>query len=108
MTVIIRFASAVDQSQFRGLFTAMFTDEEINRICWHSRRGMLELDLILTPFVKAHFKAMDADMQQAYLRLLECEDQEMFGWFLQHKQPEDTQLQKILAFILEKHSQQGK
>ncbi|WP_178102777.1 succinate dehydrogenase assembly factor 2, partial [Pseudomonas sp. DE0010] len=25
---------------------------ELNRLYWHSRRGMLELDVLLVPFVK--------------------------------------------------------
>ena len=31
----------------------------IQRIRWHSRRGMLELDLILVPFAEQHFESLD-------------------------------------------------
>lgn len=30
----------------------MVEDVELNRLYWHSRRGMLELDVLLVPFVK--------------------------------------------------------
>ena len=31
---------------------SMVEDVEINRLYWHSRRGMLELDVLLVPFTK--------------------------------------------------------
>jgi len=83
----------------------MVSAEEFNRIYWHSRRGMLELDLILMPFVKEHFKALTEVQQQAYLKLLSCEDQDMFGWFLKHKTPEDPVIAEMVAYILTKHSE---
>ena len=33
---------------------------ELNRLFWHSRRGMLELDLLLVPFVREVFASLDA------------------------------------------------
>ena len=42
-----------------GLYTCRLFEErsmveevELNRLYWHSRRGMLELDVLLVPFVK--------------------------------------------------------
>ena len=33
----------------------MVDDIELNRLFWHSRRGMLELDVLLVPFVREVF-----------------------------------------------------
>ena len=79
--------------------------DDVNRVYWHSRRGMLELDLILMPFVEKHYPQLTKDQQQAYVQLLACEDQDLFGWFLQHKQPEDPLLCTMVQFILDKHHQ---
>ena len=62
---------------------------ELNRLFWHSRRGMLELDVLLVPFVKEVYPSLDAEDQARYRKLLECEDQDMFGWFMQRGEPED-------------------
>lgn len=83
------------------------SDADFNRIYWHSRRGMLELDLVLMPFVKTHFKELTGQQQQAYLQLLECEDQDMFGWFVKRKTPEDKVIAAIVTLILDRHSDIG-
>lgn len=53
---------------------------------------MLELDLILMPFVEQVYPTLDPDNQALYARLLESEDQDLFAWLL-HRQipPEDWQ-----------------
>ena len=73
---------------------------EYNRVRWASRRGMLELDLVLEPFVESCYPNLPATEQQRYRRLLECEDQELFGWFLGRKRPEDEELASIVDTVL--------
>lgn len=70
-----------------------------NRLFWASRRGMLELDLILLPFLEEVYPQLDEADQQRYQKLLECEDQDLFAWFLHRQQPEDSDLQKIVTII---------
>ena len=60
----------------------MVEQSELNRLFWHSRRGMLELDVLLVPFVQEVYPTLDAENQARYRKLLECEDQDMFGWFM--------------------------
>ncbi|MDT9121512.1 succinate dehydrogenase assembly factor 2, partial [Escherichia coli] len=43
---------------------------ELNRLFWHSRRGMLELDVLLVPFVKEVYPSLDAEDQARYRKLL--------------------------------------
>lgn len=76
------------------------SDAEYNRLCWHSRRGMLELDLVLGPFVREHYPQLSVADQARYRRLLECEDQDMFAWFLGREQPQDEELVEIVNKIL--------
>lgn len=49
-------------------------DEHFARIVWRSRRGMLELDLALTRFVREHYQTLPMQLQLAYDGLLTCED----------------------------------
>jgi antitoxin CptB len=85
----------------------MALDYDINRLYWHSRRGMLELDLVLMPFVTEDFESLDEADKERYIRLLECEDQDLFGWFLQHKQVDDPELARIVEIILTTHKSRG-
>jgi len=79
----------------------MLSESDLKRIYWASRRGMLELDLILVPFVEQCLPSASADVQQAYVRLLESEDTELFAWFLQRERPGDEELAGIVEQILE-------
>ncbi len=79
------------------------TDQtELNRLLWHSRRGMLELDVLLVPFVQEVYARLDAEDQRRFRKLLECEDQDMFGWFMEREVPEDPDLQRIVRMILDR------
>ncbi len=70
----------------------------LDRVYWHSRRGMLELDLALMPFAREVYPTLSEEDQAIYRKLLECEDTELFGWILQKDRPED----KELAYIMDK------
>jgi len=72
---------------------------DINRLSWASRRGMLELDLMLMPFLEKVYPTLDEEDQRRYWRLLECEDQDLWGWLLKRKEPDDPELQKIIQII---------
>ena len=79
----------------------MITDEEINRMRWAARRGMLELDLVLEPFVQACYADLDDTGRARFQRLMGCDDQDLFAWFLRREQPEDEDLREIVGTILQ-------
>lgn len=74
---------------------------EKNRLLWGSRRGMLELDLILQPFVEEAYPELDEADQKRYECLLEEQDQDLFTWFLQRQDPDDPDLLRIVELIRE-------
>ncbi len=68
---------------------------------WASRRGMLELDLVLEPFVTGRYGLLDEVDRQRFQQLMLCEDQDLFAWFLRREQPQDQELAAIVSQILE-------
>lgn len=74
---------------------------EYNRLRWGSRRGMLELDLILMPFVERAYPTLTQADQALYAQLLECEDQDLFAWFLHRQAPEEPELRRIVGLVRE-------
>lgn len=70
-----------------------------NRLFWASRRGMLELDLVLLPFLEKIYPTLEQEDKERYWRLLDSEDQDMFGWFLRRENPDDSDLLKIVQII---------
>ena len=82
-------------------FVGMISDEELNRMRWASRRGMLELDLVLEPFVAARYADLGASERKVFQQLMLCEDQDLFAWFLRREQPGDKELAALVSKILE-------
>lgn len=74
---------------------------EKNRLIWASRRGMLELDLILLPFLDKIYPSLEQADKEHFWSLLESEDQDMFSWFLRREDPEDPNLLRIVEIIRE-------
>jgi len=75
---------------------------ELNRLFWHSRRGMLELDVLLVPFSQEVYPTLSQEDRELYWRLLGCEDQDMFGWFMERSESEDPELQRMVRIILDR------
>ena len=72
---------------------------EFNRLYWHSRRGMLEIDVMLMPFTRNHYPDLAATDQEAYRRLLDCEDQDIWEWLRGFKLPDDQALAHIVLKV---------
>ncbi|EEB79194.1 MAG: succinate dehydrogenase assembly factor 2 [Halioglobus sp.] len=79
----------------------MVSDEEINRMRWAARRGMLELDLVLEPFVQSRFATLDEADRIRFKDLMLSEDQDLFAWFMRREQPQDRELALIVKKILD-------
>lgn len=72
-----------------------------NRLFWGSRRGMLELDLVLMPFIENVYPTLDTADQRLYEQLLEEEDQDLFVWFMRRSDPENADLLRIVNIVRE-------
>jgi antitoxin CptB len=82
-------------------FTDMIAQEELNRMRWAARRGMLELDLVLGPFVASRYAQLSQQDRHRFQQLMLCEDQDLFAWFMRRAQPEDEELAGIVSQILQ-------
>ena len=80
----------------------MSIETEVKRLYWHSRRGMWELDQLLVPFVEERYLQLDEADRERYRLLLDCEDQDMFGWFMQRGESDDPDLQHMVRMILDR------
>ena len=62
--------------------------DAMNRLRWRARRGLLENDLLLTRFLDRHGAALDALQVQAFTRLLELPDNDLFDLLLGRTEPQ--------------------
>ena len=73
---------------------------EAKRIIWHSRRGMLELDVLLVPFAEQAYSQLSLEDQQGYSDFLESEDPDLFVWLMEQKIPENPVFQRMVKLVL--------
>ncbi|MBK2125157.1 succinate dehydrogenase assembly factor 2 [Fangia hongkongensis] len=74
----------------------------LNRVRIAAKRGMLELDLMLEPYVEnAYLQASELEKNQFHALLL-CEDQDLFAWFIQSKKADDQYRDIVEKVLLEK------
>lgn len=74
---------------------------DIKRLKWATRRGMLELDLILLPFLENHYELLEEENQIRFQQLLDCQDPELFDWFMGKSIPENPDHRFIVEYIVE-------
>jgi antitoxin CptB len=72
---------------------------DLNRIRWHCRRGMLELDLVLGAFVERQFGRLDAGQIRAFRELLEYPDQDLFDLIMGRAEPADESVRGVLELV---------
>ena len=69
------------------------------RIYWHSRRGMLELDLLLLPFVTEAFASLGQREQGLYEELLRREDQQLYAWLVSGSEAAEAKFASLIQKI---------
>lgn len=74
-------------------------NEEVARLRWSCRRGMLELDLLLQRFLVEQYLHLSRAEQTLFKALLNCLDQDLFAWLLGSRLPADDQFLPLIKKI---------
>lgn len=73
-------------------------DRHYDRVLWRSRRGMLELDLLLVDFVRTRYPLLACADRKAYRGLLEEDDWTIWEW-LQRRVAPAAPFTRILELV---------
>ncbi len=73
--------------------------QRIRRLGWASRRGLLELDLFLVPFVEDRLGSLEEAALADYERLMFEEDTTLLDWLHDRARPDDPPLASLVASI---------
>jgi antitoxin CptB len=68
----------------------------LRRLLWHCRRGMKELDLLLTRYVHERYVGAPPGQQAAFETLLALPDPDIADLLLGHGTPADTDLAAVV------------
>jgi antitoxin CptB len=77
--------------------------EELRRLRWQCRRGMLELDLLFSRFLDACYSGLSSQEKFDLLRLLNYQDQILQDWFFGEAVPADVRLRELVVRIRSVH-----
>jgi antitoxin CptB len=75
-------------------------DPELSRLRWRSRRGMRELDQLLTRWLDQVYPTADAQHRCVFEKLLACEDDQLWRWFIGRETPETVDIDELVGRIL--------
>ena len=78
----------------------MAEQAKLNRLFWHSRRGMRELDLLLVPFVQEVYPTLTAEDQLLYEAFLKLEDQDLYNLLLRRVEATEPGLERMIGLVL--------
>ena len=66
---------------------------------WASRRGLLELDLLLAPFMDECYAELSPSLKRDYATLMVEPDQDIMNWIMAREPVGDSALQDIVTAI---------
>lgn len=75
---------------------------DLPKLRWRCRRGMLELDLLLNPFLENKFPQLSHELQENFILLLDEADPDIYNWLLEAEIPPKI-LQPIVDCLRDYH-----
>lgn len=73
---------------------------ELRRLRWRCRRGMRELDQLFERWLDREWATASEADRGVFLRLLDCEDDKLWRWFMGHETVQDAELDALVRRII--------
>ena len=74
---------------------------QLSKLKWRCRRGMRELDVLLTNYLEQRYKHAPITEQQTFQALLELSDNQLQNYLLGEVKPEDRKMLNLVWKIME-------
>jgi antitoxin CptB len=72
---------------------------EIDRVRWNCRRGLLELDVVLTRFLDRQFESLSTQQRAAFSRLLAYPDNDLWDFVTGKQAAPDAETARIISLF---------
>lgn len=81
--------------------TSEVARQRLSKLEWRCRRGMKELDLLLTRYLRERFENAASEEQAAFVQFLELPDPEIAGYLVAGDVPRDPQHAALCRALLQ-------
>ena len=75
------------------------SENELARLYWQCRRGMLELDTLLLGFLDQGYESLSEDGRQGFLELLDYDDTELLEYLIGRQVHMEVRLRNVIEAI---------
>ncbi len=72
-------------------------ERRLERIRWHCRRGLLELDVVLKDFLDRRYPGLTPAEQEAFEQLLTVPDETLLAYVQGKQNPSEKELMQLIA-----------
>jgi antitoxin CptB len=72
---------------------------ELSRLRWLCRRGMKELDLVMSGYLERHYASASSSQQALFRDLLQMPDPDLYDLLLGRGEPDDPDLTDLLQLL---------
>ena len=72
---------------------------ELSRLRWLCRRGMKELDVVLSRYLEQDYASAGSEQQAAFRELLELPDPDLYGLLLGRGGIDNPELEDMIAYL---------
>ena len=79
---------------------ALLSPEQLSRLKWRTRRGLLENDLFIERFFKAHEDTLTVAQADGLMALMDLSDNDLLDLLLQRKPPQGELAQEPALGVL--------
>jgi antitoxin CptB len=69
---------------------------DLDRIRWHCRRGLLELDLVLTAFLQEGYAQLGTAEKATFVRMLDADDNDLWDWISARQDPPEPAMSTVI------------
>lgn len=73
--------------------------QKLSRLRWLCRRGMKELDVVLTRYLEGQYAQASESQREAFQRLVDMQDPEIYALLLGRDRSTDPAIESLMAVI---------
>lgn len=74
-------------------------DVSITKLAWQCRRGMLELDILLTNFLENDYQQLNDESKQAFVEVLDIVDTDLLEYLMGRHVHKEAHIQDVIETI---------